>query len=344
MALRLRFCRPLGIVRNPMGHLYLVLACAFIVVLSLLTLSRITQSNSLVKSVDGVGEALLADAKDDEESLVLLIAVLSSVSAEGAERRNAVRSSWMSLLPARAEVLFFVGGLKLESAMEQSIQESLKTQSDLILLPDVRDTYAALTDKVLAVSVWATKNRRFRFMLKSDDDTFLRPDVMVAELSKRPPTAPPLYWGFFDGRHAPKHHGQWAERNYVLCDRYITYAKGGAYVLDSSLVAYIARNRDMLVKFNSEDVSVGTWLAPIAVDRQHDPRFDTEYISRGCDNRFIAMHKQSAPLMAQLALNYRYQGVLCSTESRKRGSYIYNWTVPPSQCCKRGSLHDKTIP
>ena len=43
----------------------------------------------------------------------------------------------------------------------------------------------------------------------------------------------------------------------------------------SDLVGFIARSADMLQLYNSEDVSVGVWLAPVALNRVHDIRFDT---------------------------------------------------------------------
>ena len=47
-----------------------------------------------------------------------------------------------------------------------------------------------------------------------------------------------------------------------------------------------------LEKWNSEDVSVGAWLAPVQVNRVHSIRFDTESESRGCHNSWIVTHKQ----------------------------------------------------
>lgn len=45
--------------------------------------------------------------------------------------------------------------------------------------------------------------------------------------------------------------------------------------------------------FRSEDVAVGAWLAGLDVRYVHDPRFDTEFRSRGCNNQYIITHKQS---------------------------------------------------
>ena len=56
----------------------------------------------------------------------------------------------------------------------------------------------------------------------------------------------------------------------------------------------MSSNAELLKPFTSEDVSVGTWLAPLkGVHRVHDVRFDTEFKSRGCNNKHIVSHKQS---------------------------------------------------
>lgn len=89
---------------------------------------------------------------------------------------------------------------------------------------------------------------------------------------------------------------------------------------------------------NSEDVSVGLWLAPLAnIERKHDVRFDTEYRSRGCSNQYIITHKQTIQNMRSMHEYYQISGALCPKEVRNRMSYQYNWTAPPSQCCNRQS-------
>lgn len=47
------------------------------------------------------------------------------------------------------------------------------------------------------------------------------------------------------------------------------------------------------ISFRNEDVSVGALLAGLDLRYVHDPRFDTEFKSRGCNNEFIITHKQS---------------------------------------------------
>lgn len=87
--------------------------------------------------------------------------------------------------------------------------------------------------------------------------------------------------------------------------------------------------------YNSEDVSLGVWLSPLNITRKHDTRFDTEYLSRGCSNKYLIMHKQSPSDMYKMYELLKTKGKLCDNEVRVRKSYEYNWKNPPSLCCVR---------
>ncbi|XP_037076708.1 beta-1,3-galactosyltransferase 6-like [Pollicipes pollicipes] len=184
-----------------------------------------------------------------------------------------------------------------------------------------------------------TARVQLRYRSSGDDDTFARLGPLMDELAWRRAAAST---GLFDGRARPQRSGKWAEPAWDLCDTYLPYALGGGYVISSDLVAHLAASAPLLRRFGSEDVSMGAWLAPLDVTRRHEPRFDTEYMSRGCDNRYLVMHKQSAAQMAEKQRTLESRGVLCEREHRTRSSYIYNWTVPASHCCKR--TDDRTVP
>lgn len=166
-----------------------------------------------------------------------------------------------------------------------------------------------------------------------DDDSFVRLDALVPELRRQ--DARRLYWGFFNGRARVKGSGRWKESDWVLCDHYLPYALGGGYVLSADLVRYVRDNAPMLKLFRSEDAALGAWLAPVDLRRVHDPRFDTEFRSRGCSEQYLVTHKQSTEDMLEKQQSLRRHGRLCKREFRARLSYIYDWAVPPSQCCQR---------
>ena len=267
------------------------------------------------------------------------LVVLLLVGPKQYEDRETIRQTWLSDTPRDVLKYFVIGTVGLDAAERRTLEVENREHHDLLLLP-IQDSYHTLTRKLLEAYKWLDANVGFQFVFKGDDDTFVRMDAMLRELHQKPSHR--LYWGFFDGRARVKRLSKkWAEHKWVLCDTYLPHALGGGYVLSSDLVHFVALNSELLVQFNSEDVSLGTWLAPLDIKRVHDPRFDTEYKSRGCFNEYIVTHKQSGQMMREKHNQLHRTGQLCTTEYKLRLSYNYNWRVLPSKCCVR---NDSSIP
>lgn len=275
--------------------------------------------------------------RSNEKNVFLVIIILTAPN--NVEQRNVIRQTWLSEEKMDTMHFFVVGIAGLNEDVNTTIQSEQKRFSDMLFLNNIYDSYEALTKKLLASFVYLHHNVKYRFLLKCDDDTYVQMSQLHQEL-KSVPYKQRLHWGFFDGRATPKRSGPWKETEWVLCDHYLPYALGGGYVLSSDLVAFIAANSKYVKLYNSEDVSVGAWLAPIDVHRVHDTRFDTEYKSRGCNNEYIISHKQTVLHMREKFNNLKNSGFLCREQFQVRKSYKYNWSVPPSQCCIR---NDSTI-
>ncbi|XP_038602488.1 beta-1,3-galactosyltransferase 6 [Tachyglossus aculeatus] len=268
------------------------------------------------------------------------LAVLVASGPKAAERRSIIRSTWLSGprrgRPGDVWGRFVVGTAGLPADQLRGLELEQARHGDLLLLPQLRDSYDNLTAKALEMYAWLDRHLDFQFVLKADDDTFARLDALLEELRAREPARRRrLYWGFFSGRGRVKPGGRWREGAWLLCDYYLPYALGGGYVLSADLVRFLSLSRDYLHAWQSEDVSLGAWLAPVDVQRVHDPRFDTEYKSRGCDNKYLVTHKQSIEDMLEKHQTLAREGKLCKEEVRLRLSYVYDWAVPPSQCCQR---------
>lgn len=264
----------------------------------------------------------------------LVVTVLTSL--DGKERRDAIRQTWYSNDEIKNEVLlkFVLGTMGMAEDYRGQLQKENEEYNDLLLLTDLVDSFTNLTRKVLSTFVWASKNVQFSYLLKCDDDTFVVLKTLLDELKQRTSTKL-YYWGFFDGRSSVKKVGKYREMNWFLCDKYIPYALGGGYVLSSDVVKLIALSSPHLKLYVNEDVSVGSWLAPYDIERNHDVRFDTEYQSRGCNNAYIVTHKQPIHLMLEKYNTLLQTGKLCKKEVQYKPSYIYDWSKPPSECCKR---------
>ncbi|XP_014215111.1 beta-1,3-galactosyltransferase 6 [Copidosoma floridanum] len=266
----------------------------------------------------------------------LIVIVLSA--PENSERRDVIRKTWLSPRPLEVKSLFPIGTTKLRPEQRETVESENQKHQDLIFLPKLYDAYGTITKKVLQSFAHVITNYEFDFLLKTDDDTFALIDLILKDLNRwqNKGLRKELYWGYFDGRARARKTGPWKEINWFLCDYYLPYALGGGYVLSYNLVKFIAQNADVLKLYNSEDVSVGLWLAPLAnIERRHDIRFDTEYRSRGCLNSYYVTHKQSIQEMKKLQDLYTRTGNICSHEVQNYYHYHYNWTVPPSKCCER---------
>lgn len=270
-----------------------------------------------------------------KENVFLLVVVLSSIS--GLERRNAARETWVkgcsNLIP-KVLVKFSIGTAGLSDAGTNLLKKENGRFDDLLLLDDLEESYHNLSLKVLKTFAYIDKGFDASYIFKADDDTFVLLDEVLKELVKRD-SKTSLYWGYFNGRARVKKKGKWKETDWFLSDYYLPYALGGGYALSGDLVHHIASNAYGLQLYHSEDVSVGVWLSGFSAERRHDVRFNTEFVSRGCRNVYLVSHKQSVKDMRTKYDNIQRTGKQCDKEYQTRLSYIYNWTVPPSECCKR---------
>ncbi|XP_017061523.1 beta-1,3-galactosyltransferase 6 [Drosophila ficusphila] len=238
--------------------------------------------------------------------------------------------------------IFSIGTGKLGSYLQTKLLKEQEQHGDLLLLQEHQDTYSNLTVKLLETLASLRSNYTFSYVLKVDDDTYVKLDSLVNELvsydrkllrksieyDQNP--LPQLYWGYFNGRATIKKRGHWKESNYYLSQNYLPYALGGGYVLSQQLCEYILNSSHLLTPYVSEDVSIGTWVAPLRhVYRWHDPRFDTGYMPRKCQPYHIVLHKRNLKMMTDI-----YGDKLCSnTGSSSLPEYYYDWTKTSDKCC-----------
>lgn len=241
---------------------------------------------------------------------------------------------------------FVIGNENLPFIESTALNKEHAKYHDLLLLNDLHDSYANLTRKLVKTVQAVSNMESFEYMLKTDDDTYVKLDYLIEDLHKydkqmkrQQSTAngvrPELYWGYFNGRANIKTRGQWKETNFNLCERYLPYALGGGYVLSKNLVHFIAQNHRTLSQYKSEDVSVGIWLSTQRnVYKKHDVRFDTAAMPRKCQNYHIVVHKRTTYDMRDL-----YRGFLCTFKQANDSSvhrpaeYFYDWNQSQLQCC-----------
>ncbi|KAL3069769.1 hypothetical protein niasHS_016003 [Heterodera schachtii] len=272
-------------------------------------------------------------------SLSTYLMVLIMTGPDQWELRRTIRQTWLRLstkTPHQFRHLFPVGTRNLSTARLGQLNAEQTEHGDLALLHNLTDSYEQLSRKTLLSIGFAVDSVQFSFLLKADGDSFVRLGALLHAL--RSVAHPFLYWGFLDGRARPQRAvgGKWREEQWQLCDRYLPYQLGGGYVLSHALASFLHLNRERLKLYRNEDVAVGAWLAGLKVRYVHDPRFDTEYRSRGCNNEYLITHKKSPDEMRRLFTNLATNGILClPSEYQLRPSYVYDFSRPPSECCTR---------
>lgn len=309
-------------------------ACALCTIIVVLSCSC-EQSPSPIRYRASPRIQISADERRASLPKTYLMIVIMTRANDSAVRA-VIRDTWLKLSSKGVAVfrhIFPVGIANLSKRSLELLDEEQNLNGDLLLLDALIDDYANLARKTLMAIDAVCHMYNFDFLLKVDSDSFVRVGALLKALKDI--AHPRLYWGFLDGRAKPRRRGQWAEREWVLCDRYLPYQLGGGYVLSHKLADFISRNKDLLKLYRSEDVSVGAWLAGLDVRYVHDPRFDTEFRSRGCNNEYIITHKQTPQSLEDLYSSMLTAGRLCVKEYRTRGSYVYDWSVPPSMCCVR---------
>ena len=268
--------------------------------------------------------------------LRLVILVLSTPG--GSLRRNAIRGTWLHDSPRgklKVTVRFLIGARDLSKEQVGNLTAEEEMFHDILFLPRHKEAYSNLTAKVLLGIVWADQNLEFDYLVKADDDSYIR--IAKLELALRALHCPPrLYWGYFMGHAIPETSGRWRERHWTICPHYLPYAMGGGYVLSRSLVRLLGRLQHRLKLYSNEDVSLGSWLAPFHVTRHHDLRFNTEGQSHGCNNHYIISHKEKVRGMYNKYVLLKKNGTFCLEEKEIRPSYLFNWSAPSlMECCQR---------
>lgn len=241
---------------------------------------------------------------------------------------------------------FAIGTEQLSFIESNKLTKEHSKHNDLLLLNNLKDSYGNLTLKLLKTIESVSNIESFEYLLKTDDDTYVKLDYLLEDLYhydksiKRTQSTinnvkPELYWGYFNGRATVKNRGQWKELNFNLCERYLPYALGGGYVISKNLVHFVAKNHRTLSRYISEDISMGIWLSSLRnVYKKHDPRFDTAYMPRKCQNYHIVLHKRTPTNMRDI-----YRGFLCTfkqanaTNIRRPAEYFYDWNSSQIQCC-----------
>lgn len=219
----------------------------------------------------------------------LHIVILVMTRPISLKTRKTIRETWIQAYDktqVNLTLRFVIGTLSIQTNETESLLTEHEQYGDLLLMNKLKDTYFNLPSKVLMGMRWVSDNLDFDYLVKVDDDMYLRIEVL-AQLLREMNCEEMLYWGRFMARK-PDRKGPNIEKNWLVCAHYFPYATGGAYVLSEKVVKSAMPSSKKVKLYNNEDVTVGAMLAPFSINRIHDSRFITH--GTRCMNDFIVLN------------------------------------------------------
>eukprot|EP00435_Cladocopium_sp_Y103_P049700 s640_g15.t1 len=189
------------------------------------------------------------------------------------EKREVVRRTWGRIFQKRGFRVKFFLGQPPETLGRQVKRESHEHQ-DLVLL-DVQEGYEWNSLKGLRFLEWCSSNALAEFLVKVDDDVYLRPLPLISLLEQRPPAG--YVWGYFDFfSPVPREEGQAfynSEATYPF-DAFPPYARGLVRALSMDVVHGLANlsREGKLPVISGDDPCFGVHLRYLRDDPRMVPR------------------------------------------------------------------------
>uniref|UniRef100_A0A2N9G672 Galectin domain-containing protein n=1 Tax=Fagus sylvatica TaxID=28930 RepID=A0A2N9G672_FAGSY len=191
----------------------------------------------------------------------LFIGILSA--GNHFSERMAVRKSWMqhTLIKSSNVVARFFVALHARKEVNVELKREADFFGDIVIVPYM-DNYDLVVLKTVAICEYGVRTASAKYIMKCDDDTFVRVDAVFNE-AKQVPKGRSLYIGNINYYHKPLRYGKWAVTYEEWPEEdYPPYANGPGYILSSDIAHFIVSEfeKHKLRLFKMEDVSMGMWV------------------------------------------------------------------------------------
>ncbi|KAL6500695.1 Hydroxyproline O-galactosyltransferase galt2 [Orobanche hederae] len=228
-------------------------------------------------------------------SVHLFIGVLSATNHFA--ERMAVRKTWMQSSPVKSSkvaVRFFVA-LNPRIEVNAILKKEAAYFGDIEII-EFMDRYELVVLKTVAICEYGVRNVTAAFIMKCDDDTFIRVDTVLKDI-KGMPSSGSLYLGNLNLLHRPLRSGKWAVSYEEWPEEiYPPYANGPGYIISSDIAKFIVSQHesDSLRLFKMEDVSMGMWVEQFNSSK-HIVKYshNWKYCQYGCMEDYHTAHYQS---------------------------------------------------
>lgn len=229
-----------------------------------------------------------------EGPVELFIGILSA--GNHFAERMAVRKSWMQhkfVQSSNVVARFFVA-LHARKEVNVELKKEAEFFGDIVLVPYL-DNYDLVVLKTVAICEYGARTLSAKYIMKCDDDTFIRLDAVVNEV-KNVPEGNSLYVGNINYHHKPLRHGKWAVTYEEWPEEdYPPYANGPGYILSSDIAKSIVSEFEShkLRLFKMEDVSMGMWVEQFNSTKPVKYVHSLKFCQFGCIEGYYTAHYQS---------------------------------------------------
>ncbi|XP_074307349.1 hydroxyproline O-galactosyltransferase GALT3 [Silene latifolia] len=253
----------------------------------------VSEDSDLIVDVDQLKAPPLIKRKG---RLVLVVGVFST--GNNFERRMALRRSWMQYEAVRSGsvAVRFIIGFHKNAEVNHDLWREAQAYGDIQLMPFV-DYYSLISLKTIAVCILGTKILPAKYIMKTDDDAFVRIDELLASLKTK--TTNGLLYGLISFQSAPHRdkESKWYISNEEWPkDSYPPWAHGPGYIISRDIAKFIVQGhqkRDLKL-FKLEDVAMGIWVEQYKNSGNKVKYFtDERFYNAGCDTDYILAHYQN---------------------------------------------------
>uniref|UniRef100_A0A0E0C168 Galectin domain-containing protein n=1 Tax=Oryza meridionalis TaxID=40149 RepID=A0A0E0C168_9ORYZ len=288
-------------------------------------LSVLANGLPVSEEVDMASVELMKAPPLSKKRIFLLIGVFST--GNNFKRRMALRRTWMQYEAVRSgevAVRFFTGLHKNEQVNMEILKEA-QMYGDIQFMPFV-DYYTLITLKTIAICMFGTKVVPAKYIMKTDDDAFVRIDEVISSLKKSDPHG--LLYGLISFQSSPHRNkdSKWfiSPKEWPV-EAYPPWAHGPGYIVSRDIAKFIVHGHQerTLQLFKLEDVAMGIWIQQYKnsgqkVNYVNDDRFYSE----GCDSDYVLAHYQSPRLMMCMweKLQKEYQPDLGNSDGQDWGT------------------------
>ncbi|KAL5544290.1 hypothetical protein UlMin_008074 [Ulmus minor] len=224
----------------------------------------------------------------------LFIGILSAGSHFA--ERMAVRKSWMQhrLVKSSNVVARFFVALHARKEVNVELKKEAEFFGDIVIVPYM-DNYDLVVLKTVAICEYGVRSLSAKYIMKCDDDTFVRVDAVIDE-ARKIPEGRSLYVGNINYYHRPLRAGKWAVTYEEWPEEvYPPYANGPGYILSNDIANFIVSEfrRHKLRLFKMEDVSMGMWVEKFNSSKPVEYVHSLKYCQFGCIEGYFTAHYQS---------------------------------------------------